>query len=547
MQPAAVRFARSSSTVRRATLPGLRIVLAALLALVPFSSPFATAPATAGQTPTTLVIDTTAEAESLDPALVTQFSGNSIMNSVFDSLIERDYAGALVPMLAEAWSFPDPSTIEFKLRQGVTFQNGEPFNAASVKFSIERLLDPELNSPLAGGWPKAFQLRPTAAGPATGSIEIVDDYTVRFHLATPDATIFDALATSGAMLPPQYYSQNPEDVLSTRPVGSGPFTFVDAVRDDHTTLARNPNYWGVDTYKGTPLVPTVVFRPVPDAGTRMADLLNGTADMIFDVSPDDLSTLRGRAGDGFQVVTGNASAKLQFVEFMPKKATDPLADRRVRQALNHAVDVDAIVTNLFNGLGSRQSSPILTDALGYDPSVPAYDYNPTFARQLLADAGYPNGFAATMDLSSSDNRSEALAVIGQLQQVGVNVQPKTLELATFNANWSQDKSSDLRFARWGGLQDPAVFLNFTTVCGGYLADQFACDKDATTLAQQAANTLDPNVRAGLYARVARLLHDDPMGIYLANDVSIYGVGPRVSGWRGPTGRDFLIPTNITLQ
>ena len=152
-----------------------------------------------------------------------------------------------------------------------------------------------------------------------------------------------------------------------------------------------------------------------------------------------------------------------------------------------------------------------------------------------------------MDLSSSDNRAEALAVIGQLQQVGVTVQPKTLELATFNANWSQDKSSDLRFARWGGLQDPAVFLNFTTVCGGFLADQFACDKDATALAQQAANTLDPNVRAGMYAQVARLLHDDPMGIYLANDVSIYGVAPRVSGWRGPTGRDFLIPTNITLQ
>jgi peptide/nickel transport system substrate-binding protein len=527
----------------------MRLVLALVLVLMPLSGQYAAAaPAAAGaQASGTLVVDTTAEAESLDPALVTQFSGNSIINSLFDSLVERDYTGALVPILAESWSFPDPSTIEFKLRQGVAFHNGEPFNAASVKFSIERLFDPELKSPLLGSWPKAFQLQPTPDGPATGSVEIVDDYTVRFHLAKPDATIFDALAVSGAMVPPQYYSQNSEDVLSVKPVGSGPFKFVESVRDDHTTLARNPNYWGVDTYKGAPLVGTVTFRPVPDAGTRMADLLNGTADMIFDVSPDDLSTLRGRASDGFQVVTGNASAKLQFVEFLPKKATDPLADRRVRQALNHAVNVEAIVTNLFNGLGTRQSSPILTDALGYDPSLPAYDYNPTFAKQLLADAGYPNGFATKMDLSSSDNRSEALAVIGQLQQVGVTVQPNALELATFNANWSQDKSSDMRFARWGGLQDPAVFLNFTTVCGGYLADQFSCDQDATNLAQQAANTLDPDVRAGLYSRVARLLHDNPMGIYLANDVSIYGVGPRVSGWRGPTGRDFLIPTNITLQ
>src|SRR3984893_3778534 len=250
----------------------LRMLLALVLVLLPFAgAPVAAAPA--AQTANTLVIDTTAEAESLDPAIVTQASGYSIISSIFDNLVERDYRGALVPMLAESWSFPDPNTIEFKLRQGVVFHNGEPFNAASVKFSIDRLLDPELKSPLAGGWPKAFR-----------SVEIVDDATVRFHLSQPDATIFDALAVSGAMLPPQYYSQNSEDVVSAKPVGSGPFKFVESVRDDHTTLARNPNYWGVDTYKGAPLVGSVIFRPVPDAGTRMADLLNGTADMIFDVS-----------------------------------------------------------------------------------------------------------------------------------------------------------------------------------------------------------------------------------------------------------------------
>jgi ABC-type transport system substrate-binding protein len=219
----------------------------------------------------------------------------------------------------------------------------------------------------------------------------------------------------------------------------------------------------------------------------------------------------------------------------------------VRQALNMAVDMNAITTNLFNGLGNRQSSPIMQGALGFDPSVPAYDFNPTYAKQLLGAAGFPNGFTATMDLASSDNPAEALAVVGQLQQVGVTVQPKTLELATFNANWTQDKSSDLRFARWGGLQDPAVFLQFTTVCGAFLGDQFTCDQDASDLARQAANTLDPSVRAGLYSQAARLLHDDPMGIYLANDVSVYGVGPRAQGWRGPTGRDYLIPTNITLS
>jgi peptide/nickel transport system substrate-binding protein len=513
-----------------------RFALGLIFLLVPSSGARVFAAAPANQAQNTLVIDTTAEAESLDPVLVAQVSGFSIMSSIFDNLVERDYSGALVPMLAESWTFPDASTIEFKLRQGVTFQNGEPFNAAAVKYSIERFLDPALNSPLIGGWPKSFQ-----------GVDVVDDSTVRLRFSQPEATIFDTLAQAAAMVPPNYYSSNSEDYLAAHPVGSGPFKFVESVRDDHTSLAANPNYWGVDTYKGSPQVATVIFRPVTDPGTRVADLLNGTADMIFDVAPDDVGTLRSQAGSGYQVVTGNGTAKLEFVEFMPKKASDPLADRRVRQALNMAVDVNAITGNLFNGLGNRQSSPIMEGALGYDPSVPAYDYNPTYARQLLAAAGYPDGFTATMDMASSDSPAEALAVVGQLQQVGVKVTPNTLELATFNNNWSQDKSSDLRIARWAGLQDPAVFLNYTTVCGAFLGDQFTCNPDATNLAKQAANTLDQDARAGLYRQMAGLLHDDPMGIYLQNDVSVYGVGPRVQGWRGPTGRDYLIPTNITLS
>jgi peptide/nickel transport system substrate-binding protein len=519
-----------------------RVALAAVLVLLPGLGLHPVP--VAAQTANTLVIDTTTEAESLDPALVTQASGASIISSIFDNLIERDYTGALVPMLAESWSFPDPTTVEFKLRQGVTFQNGEPFNAAAVKYSIDRMLDPSLNSPQAGGWPRTW----------VGS-EIVDDYTIRFHFSAPEATIFDALAQDAAIVPPNYYSSNSEDYLAQHPVGTGPFKFVEAVQDDHTTLAANPTYWGANTYKGSPRVQTVIFRPVPDAGTRMADLLNGTADMILDVSPDDLDTLHARAGDGYQVVTGNA-AKLQFIEFMPRQPTDPLADRRVRQALNLAVDVNAIVTNLLHGLGDRQSSPIMEGALGYDPTLAAYAYNPTFARQLLASAGYPNGFNATMDLASSDNPAEALAVIGQLQQVGVNVTPRTLELGAFNSAWcvstpqapcQKGESSDMRFARWGGIEDPAVFLNFTSVCGGFLGDPYTCNQDGTTLAKQAAGTFDQDARAGLYTQMAHILHDDPMGIYLANDVTVYGIGPRVQGWRGPTGRDYLIPTNITLS
>jgi peptide/nickel transport system substrate-binding protein len=232
---------------------------------------------------------------------------------------------------------------------------------------------------------------------------------------------------------------------------------------------------------------------------------------------------------------------------MPTSADHPLAKKQVRQALNYAVDVQALIDNLFKGLGVRQASPILTGALGYDPSVQPYEYNPGLARQLLAEAGYPQGFSVTMDMSTSDNPAVGLAVVGQLKEVRVEVTPRTLELAQFNANWSPGKSGDMRIARWGGMQDPAVFLGFTTVCGGFLADPYTCNQEATDLAKQAANTLDQDQRAALYRGISAILRDDPMGIYLSNAVSIYGVGPRVTGWRGATGRDYLIPTNIVLN
>src|SRR2546430_3573333 len=159
-----------------------RMLLALVLVLLPFTSAQVGA-APAAQSANTLVIDTTAEAESLDPALVTQASGYSIISSIFDNLVERDYSGALVPVLAESWSFPDPNTIEFKLRQGVSFHNGEPFNGASVKYSIDRLLDPELKSPLAGGWAQTFPSGEDGGG-----------RPLRFPPSPTDATIFYPLA-----------------------------------------------------------------------------------------------------------------------------------------------------------------------------------------------------------------------------------------------------------------------------------------------------------------------------------------------------------------
>ena len=268
--------------------------------------------------------------------------------------------------------------------------------------------------------------------------------------------------------------------------------------------------------------------------------------MIFDVSPDDIGTLRGRSADGFQVVTGNRS-NCSSSSSCPKSASDPLADRRVRQALNMAVDVNAIVDNLFNGLGRRQSSPIMDGALGNDPSLAPYDYNPTFASSCWPTPGYPNGFSATMDLSSSDNPNEALAVIGQLQQVGVTVKPQTFEVGTFNANWSQDKSGDLRMARWGGPPGPGQLPELHHRVRR-LPRRRVLLRSRTRPAWP-SKPRPPSTRTPARGSTRR----SPACYTTTRWASTWPTRQRLrrwppcEGWPGPTGRDYLMPTNITLQ
>src|SRR5579872_4344371 len=179
------------------------IAIAMLLALLPTWS------AAAQGTSASITIDLDGEAESMDPNLVYTANGEAVAADIFDYLFERDYNGQLVPMLAQSYSVVDPTTIQLVLRQGVSFTNGEPFNADSVIYSIKRLQSPEENS--------------AAAKATVGSIadvQKVDDYTVNLILNTPDATVFDGLTQEAAMLPPQYYSSNSEDFLATHPVGS---------------------------------------------------------------------------------------------------------------------------------------------------------------------------------------------------------------------------------------------------------------------------------------------------------------------------------------
>jgi len=458
----------------------------------------------------TLTVGLSADAESMDPFYVNQAAGWSVVHALFDHLIDRDFESNLVPGLAESWKVVGERTLEFSLRQGVIFHNGEPFDAEAVKFSVERML-------VAEDAPNRSKFT------SIDGVEIVDRYTVRLLLNQPDGTLFDSLTSRLAILPPQYFAEVGAEGFARAPVGSGPFQFVEWVPDDHVTLAANEAYWE-GSYKGQPQVERVILRPIPEAATRLAELQTGGIDIMQDLSTDQIATVESA---GLKVVA-DETYQLAYVLFVTEDESLPTHDVRVRRALNYAVDVDAIIENLLGGYGSRIASPIGPGYLGYNPDVTPYPYDPERAVALLAEAGYPAGFATVMDISTTDRTDTAEAVAGQLAQVGVDVTIRSFDIGQFNQNWMERTQSPFWRARWGNTPDPQSIGLFAS-CTGWISRY--CNQEVTALLEAAQATMDQEERAALYSEASQLMHDDPLGIYLWTSTQIYGLGSGVQGFR----------------
>jgi len=457
----------------------------------------------------TLTVGLSADAESMDPMYVNQAAGWSVVQAVFDHLIDRDFEGNLAPGLALSWTTVGTSTLEFELRQGVVFHNGEPFNAEAVKFTVERILADE-------------EAPNRSKFTSIDSVEVVDEYTVRFVLDQLDGTLFDSLTSRLAMVPPGYLKEVGAEGFAAAPVGTGPFKFVEWMPDDHITLAANEDYWQ-GSYKGLPQVETVVFRPIPEAATRLAELETGGIDIMQDLSTDQIAAVESA---GMTVVADEAF-QLAYVFFVADDESLPTHDVRVRQALNYAVDVDAIIDNLLAGFGSRVASPIGPGYLGYDPGVEPYAYDPDRALALLAEAGYADGFETMLDVTSTGHNDVIEAVAGYLREVGVEAMIQEFEMGQFNQNWMDRAQSMLWAARWGNTPDPQSVGLFAS-CTGWISRY--CNEQVTELLDGAQATLDQDERARLYGAASQLMHDDPLAIYLSTALQVYGVGARVQNF-----------------
>lgn len=458
--------------------------------------------------PDQVVVAQTTDAYTMDPGRHSVFPTANVLFQIYDALISIDPAGGFRPALALEWSNPDPLTWRFRLRPGVRFHNGEPLDAQAVKASFDRVLDPAFKAP--------YYSRISAIG----SVTVVDELTVDFHTAKPYPTMLFSLyeASFPALItPPAYLARMGPDALGTAPVGTGPYRFVEWRKDDRIVLEANPDYWG-----GAPAIARVVFRPIKETRTRIAELRGGGVQLAVDIPPEDVAGL-----DGGTTRIANIPSDFLYFFALDTLKSSPLTDKRVRQAINHAVDVAAIQKALLGGLGSRMALALPANAFAYDPSWTPYPYDPARAKALLAEAGFPDGFTIPMVGRQGrylKDREIMEATAGFLRRVGIKVQAQYLEAGIWEQISERKGREGIMFPGWSGRDPDLVW--FPLLRSGQYQSYYA-NPTLDVLLDEGRATLDVDRRRDIYRRAAAIIKDDAPHLPLLQPPLIYGVDAKL--------------------
>ncbi|MBI4638530.1 MAG: hypothetical protein HY727_19505 [Candidatus Rokubacteria bacterium] len=459
-----------------------------------------------------IVIGLGAEPRTMLAVTIVDWTTNNMLEHIYDRLLDRD-AKTLKPkpMLATAWRIVDDTTWEFTLRQGVKFHNGEPFTAHSVKTTIDYALDPASKSHYASAayW-----------GPVK-EVQVVNDSTVRFVTHRPWPNLVDhASLTNALMLPAKALRELGPAKLAEKPVGTGPFRFVEWKRDERLVLERNADYW-----QGPADVSRVTFRFVPEFSARLAALLSGEIDIMKDVPPHALDAVErsGRAK-----IRATVSSRINYLALVNLKP-GPMQDLRVRRAMNHALDVDELIAKVLRGRASRMCGPLAPGNVDYAP-VECYKHDPARAAALLREAGIdPARLALTLDSPSGRyplDKDVSLAIAAQLQRVGIKANVVVNEWGTHLDKIKNRNTGDMFFLGWG----PAL-VGQGTVQPLFRHDQtyasYGNNKLVDEKIARAVTIMDPKARAAAYAELQQLLHDEAPWVFLWQQHDLYGVASHV--------------------
>jgi peptide/nickel transport system substrate-binding protein len=417
----------------------------------------------------------------------------------------------IAPHLAESWKLLDDQTWEFKLRKGVKFENGELFNAESVKFTVERALEPKSPIRPSFSWIK--------------EVRVIDDYTVRIISEKPYPPALERLVNF-QMLPPKWVKEKGADAVAVQANGTGPYRLIEWKRGVQIVLEAKEDYW-----KGAPAIKTIVIRPIKEIATQLSELVTGGVDIVRDVPPDQVLLIEG---SGIARVSKAPTLRVVWIsmDVDGRAGKSPIQNVKVRQAINHAIDVDTILKTLMNGNGVRTAAVLNPQHFGYDKSLEnAYPYNPEKARQLLREANFnseqPLKLVTYMG-SIQNSRALAEAVAGYLNKVGIKTSINVYsDVGMYDRLTREGKIGDLHIHSEGsgGIYDADALYYLHFRGGGPYT--YASSPEMDKWLDQARSTLDRSLRKQLYLRAGKYISDQALTVPLYAQNSILGLNKRV--------------------
>lgn len=446
----------------------------------------------------------------MDPAAELSNVGTRVTYNVYDTLIRRNFLNGdvLEPALALSWERVDDNTLEMKLREGVTFHNGEPFSAEDVKFTFDRFKNEDSVAATAAGYFSTI-----------AEVEIVDEYTVRFITHAPDPLIEARLASWASwIVPKDYIEEMGEEEFSRNGIGTGPYMIAEYEPSDVLALDVYENYW-----EELPPINRLTFRVIPEASTRVTALVNGEVDIITNIPPDQEGTID--AADGVEV----RSIPLANMHVLRYNTRHPvLQDQKLRQAMNLAIDRRLLIDTLWSGEAVElRGHQVEEYGDMFNPDRPYLPYDPDAARQLVEESGY-NGEPVTFITSATyytNGLAAAQAIVEMWKEVGINAEVRLEQPGesipleeVMVRNWSNssvlaDPDGTL-WRSWGELS-------------GAQRDYWDAPAEFNELGNEARSTLDTEVRFANYQQMLDIWEEDAPGTVLYVPIEKYGVAEDV--------------------
>jgi peptide/nickel transport system substrate-binding protein len=465
----------------------------------------------------TLVYATGTDATTLDPQFVTDVPTSRMVMQIHQTLVYPDLKGNIQPVLAESWTVSDDKlTWTFKLRKGVTFHDGTPFNAESVKYTFDRIKDPEIGSPRK------------STAKVIKEVKVIDEYTAAFITSKPFAPFLAQLSAYNLAILSPTAAKKYGKKYGEHPAGTGPFKLVSWSPGEKMIMARNENYWG-----NKALVDKLEVRVVPEDSSRVMLLLSGEVDVIASVPPIMIPKLKKSKDVKIIQKTGFRTIYIGL-----NNKVKPFDNLKVRQAVSHAINQEAIVKGVLGGVGTIGGGFESPAIPGAHKNLKPYKYDPTLAKKLLAEAGYPNGFETLFYTPTGRylmDRQVAEAVQAQLKEIGINAKLQTPDWGALIALLNKyDKVPMFLMGKGSPTGDLDLTATLTGACGARMNHFSHCDPEVDKLIDLQRGAVDVQERYKILAEIQERMYKNVPAVVLYYQDQIYGTRANVHDiWVNP--------------